>query len=61
MAESFTNALTRAVGVVTTSSAGSIGITSTIITGISTVGLSVGYLVDNSNFIGGTKIGRAHV
>lgn len=56
MAESFTNALTRAVGVVTTSSAGSIGITSTIITGISTVGLSVGYLVDNSNFIGGTKV-----
>ena len=56
MAEVFTNALKKAVGVVTTSSSGSIGITSTIITGISTVGVSVGYLVDNGNFIGGSKV-----
>jgi len=56
MAESFTNALKKAVGVVTTSSSGSIGITSTIITGISTAGVAVGYLVDNGNFIGGSKV-----
>ena len=56
MAESFTNALKKAVGVVTTSSSGSIGITSTIITGISTAGVLVGYLVDNGNFIGGSKV-----
>ena len=56
MAEVFTNALKRSVGVVTTSSSGSIGITSTIITGISTAGVAVGYLVDNGNFIGGAKV-----
>lgn len=56
MAETFTNAFKRAVGVVTTSSAGAIGITSTIITGISTGAVSVGNLVDNGNFIGGTKV-----
>lgn len=56
MAEVFTNALKKAVGVVTTSSSGSIGITSTIITGISTAGVAVGYLVDNGNFIGGSKV-----
>jgi hypothetical protein len=56
MAESFTNALKRSVGVVTTSSSGSIGITSTIITGISTAGVAVGYLVDNGNFIGGSRV-----
>jgi len=56
MAEVFTNALKKAVGVVTTSSSGSIGITSTIITGISTAGVLVGYLVDNGNFIGGSKV-----
>jgi len=44
------------VGVVTTSSSGSIGITSTIITGISTAAVAVGYLVDNGNFIGGAKV-----
>jgi len=56
MAEVFTNALKKAVGVVTTSSSGSIGITSTIITGISTAAVAVGYLVDNGNFIGGSKV-----
>lgn len=56
MAESFTNALKRAVGVVTTSSSGSIAANSTTITGISTVNVAVGYLIDNSNFIGGTKV-----
>ena len=56
MAEAFSNNLTRAAGIVTTSSSGSIGITSTIITGISTVGVAVSDLVDNTNFIAGTKV-----
>lgn len=56
MAESFSNALSRAAGIVTTSSAGSIGVTTNLITGISTDGVSVGDLVDNGNFIAGTKV-----
>lgn len=56
MAEAFSNKLARAVGVVSTSSAGTIGITSTIITGVSTAGLTVGDLVDNQHYIAGTKI-----
>jgi len=56
MAESFSNKVTRAAGIVTTSSSGSIGITTTIITGISTVGIAVSNLVDNGNFIAGTKV-----
>ena len=56
MAEAFSNKLARAVGVVSTSSAGTVGITSTIITGVSTAGLNVGDLVDNQHYIAGTKI-----
>ena len=56
MAEAFSNKLARAVGVVSTSSAGTIGITSTIITGVSTAGLTAGDLVDNLHYIAGTKI-----
>lgn len=56
MAESFSNALSRAAGIVTTSSAGSIGVTTNLITGISTEAVSVGDLVDNGNFIAGTKV-----
>ena len=56
MAEAFSNKLTRAAGIVTTSSSGTVGITSTIITGISTVGVAVSDLVVNSNFIAGTKV-----
>ena len=56
MAEAFSNKITRAAGIVTTSSSGAVGITSTIITGISTVGVAVSDLVDNTNFIAGTKV-----
>ena len=56
MAEAFSNKLTRAAGIVSTSSSGSIGITSTIITGISTGGVAISNLVDNTNFIAGTKV-----
>ena len=56
MAEAFSNKLTRAAGIVTTSTGGSIGVSTNIITGISTVGVAVSDLVVNSNFIAGTKI-----
>jgi len=56
MAEAFSNKVVRAAGIVTTSSSGSIGITTTLITGISTVGVAVSSLIDNSNFIAGTKV-----
>ena len=56
MAEAFSNKLARAVGVVSTSSAGSIGVTTNLITGISTTNVTVGDIVDNSQFIAGTKV-----
>jgi hypothetical protein len=56
MAETFSNSIARAAGIVTTSSSGSIGITTTLITGISTAAVSIGDLVDNTNFIAGTKV-----
>ena len=61
MAESFVNAQSRAVGLVTTNSAGAIGVTTNIITGISTVGISSGYIVDNTNYILGTRVTRVDV
>ena len=56
MAEAFSNKFTRAAGIVTSSTGGSIGITTNIITGISTVGVAVSDLVVNSNFIAGSKV-----
>ena len=56
MAEAFSNKLVSAVGLVTTSSAGSIGALATTITNISTGGVAVGNLVDNANFTAGTKV-----
>ena len=56
MAEVFTNALKRSAGIVTTSSSATIGITTTVISGISTVGVSVGDMVDNQHFRGGCKV-----
>ena len=56
MAESFVNSLTRAAGIVTTITGGSIGITTNKITGISTAGIGVSDLVDNSNYIAGTIV-----
>ena len=56
MAESFSNKLTRAAGIVTSSTGGSIGITTNLITGISTADVSVGDLVVNQHFIAGSKI-----
>jgi hypothetical protein len=56
MAEAFSNKLVRAAGSVQTSTGCTIGITTTNILGVTTAGLSVGDLVDNQNFIAGTKI-----
>ena len=56
MAEAFSNKLARAVGVVSTSSAGTIGPLSNLITGVSTTGLTAGDIVDNVHYIAGTKI-----
>ena len=56
MAEAFSNSLTRAAGIVTTSGSGAVGVTTNKITGISTVGVATGYIVDNSNYIAGTKV-----
>ena len=56
MAEAFINSTTRAVGVVTSSSAGAVGVQTNLITGITTTNVTVGDIVDNSNFIAGTKV-----
>ena len=56
MAESFTNSIVRAVGVVTTSTAGSIGVSTNLITGISTTTVSVGDIIQTAHFLGGTKV-----
>jgi hypothetical protein len=56
MAEAFSNKLTRAAGIVSTSSSGAVGILTNLITGISTVDVAVNDLVDNSQFITGTKV-----
>ena len=56
MAEAFSNSLTRAVGVVTTYSGSTVGIASTAITVTANTGIGVSDLVDNVNFIAGTKV-----
>lgn len=57
MAESFSNSLTRAVGSLNSGgSSAAIGITTTRITGVTTTGVSVGDLIDNANYIAGTKV-----
>ena len=61
MAESFTNSLGRAVGVVTSTTSGAIGIQTNMITGISTVGLAVSSIVDNQHYIAGTKVSSVGV
>ena len=56
MAEAFSNKLARAVGIETSSSAGTVGVTTTKISGISTGAVSVGDLIDNQHYIAGTKV-----
>ena len=56
MAEAFSNKVARASGIVTSTTGGAIGITTNLITGISTVHVAVNDLVDTGNFILGTKV-----
>ena len=53
MAEAFSNSITRASGIVTSNASANIGVTTTIITGISTVGVAVSNLIINHHFNGG--------
>ena len=56
MAESFSNKVGRAIGIVTSSTGASVGVTTNLITGISTAGVAVVDIVDTGNYIGGTKV-----
>ena len=56
MAEAFINQVNRAVGKVTSSSNASIGVGLTWMSGISTAHVAINDLVDNANFIAGTKV-----
>ena len=56
MAEQFANAVKRRCGIVSTSTGGSIGFKTNLITGISTVHVAVNDLVDNEHFLAGSKV-----
>ena len=56
MAEAFSNKVARAAGIVTSYSGSTIGAGSTTITVTSITGIGVSFLVDNQNFIAGTKV-----
>lgn len=56
MAEVFVNSLTPSAGIVTSNQAGTIAANATTITGISTLNVGLGYMVDNQHFRGGTKV-----
>ena len=56
MAEAFSNKLQRAAGIVSTSTGGSVGILTNLITGISTVHVAINDLVDTEHFICGAKV-----
>jgi hypothetical protein len=56
MAEAFINQVNRAVGIVTSSSNASIGVGLTWMSGISTAHVAIHDIVDNANFIAGTKV-----
>ena len=56
MAEQFSNAIKRRCGIVSSSTGGSIGIKTNLITGISTVDVAVNDLVDNEWFLAGSKV-----
>ena len=58
MAEAFSNSITRAVGVVTTYSGSTIGAAGTSITVTANTGIGVSDLIDNQNFIAGTRVAQ---
>ena len=61
MAEAFINQVNRAVGIVTSSSNASIGVGLTWMSGISTAHAAIHDIVDNANFIAGTKVTQVGV
>ena len=56
MAEAFSNKVARAAGIVTSYSGSTIGAGSTSITVTALTGIGVSFLVDNQNFIAGTRV-----
>ena len=56
MAEAFSNSLTRAAGIVSSSTGGAVGILTNLVTGISTVHVAINDVIDNQHFILGTKV-----
>ena len=56
MAESFSNKLTRAAGLVVTKTGASIAANTNAITVTDNTGIYIGQLVDNQHFIAGTKV-----
>tara|TARA_B100000686_G_scaffold275278_1_gene293772 strand:+ start:61 stop:600 length:540 start_codon:yes stop_codon:yes gene_type:complete len=56
MAESFSNSITKTVGVVTSYTGSTIGAAGTTITVTANTGIGVSDLVVNNNFTGGTKV-----
>ena len=58
MAEVFSNSITRAVGIITSYSGSTIGASGTSITVTANTGIGVSDLVDNLNFIAGTKVAQ---
>jgi len=58
MAEAFSNSITRAVGIVTTYSGSTIGAAGTTITVTANTGIGVSDLIDNQNFIAGTRVAQ---
>jgi hypothetical protein len=58
MAESFSNSLARAAGIVTTYSGSTVAAASTAITVTANTGIGVSDLVDNQHFIAGTRVAQ---
>ena len=58
MAEAFSNSLARAAGIVTTYSGSTVAAASTQITVTANTGIGVSDLVDNANFVAGTRVAQ---
>ena len=58
MAETFANSIPRAVGIITSYSGSTIGAAGTSITVTANTGIGVSDLVENSNFLAGTKVAQ---
>ena len=58
MAEAFSNSLARAAGIVTTYGGSTVAAASTQITVTANTGIGVSDLVDNANFVAGTRVAQ---